>query len=392
MIDLKALGPISNLKSFTQGEVVIYENDSQIKEMFILLAGTVGVYKRFGTQNPLLLCELQPGSVFGEMSLFTNEVRSTSVVALSNITAVCITKENFFELIEKNPSATIQIIESLCRRLAEMNEKLSKITISNDNLPDFDIQKPEKYHLDTSLFPENHGAYPMQEPVTFSTYTLSTNITCPACETTFTTKLPYVSKLKISKPMECDMRKHTVDFDTTWYDITTCPHCYFSSFNNFFDNKDIFSKSVEVQTALEKIKANTTLDFHAPRTLDFVFTMYYLALICAKNYTNEKQIVAKLWLQLSYLYADAKDDVMYLYTVEKASTSYEYFYSSSTMSVEQEQTCCLILAHLFFILKEIDKCMFYLAKVRINKEVSALYRRLCELKIDEVREYKQSLK
>lgn len=392
MIDLKTLGPISNLKSFTQGEVVIHENDLEIKEMFILLAGTVGVYKKLGTQNSFQLSELQPGSVFGEMSLFTNEARCTSVVALSNITTIRITKENFFELIEKNPSATIQIIESLCRRLAQVNDKIAQIAMDTESAICDVPQIAPEHHFKTSLFPKEHGNYPIQEPASFSTYTLTTNMTCPCCDTTFATRIPYISKLKISKPMGCDMRKYTVDFDTVWYDITTCPHCYFSCLTNFFENTAIFSKSKEVEDALAEIKKHTVLDFNAPRTLDFVFAMHYLALICAKAYTNEKQMIAKLWLQLTYLYKDTKDEVIYLYSVKQASEHYEFFYSSSNMKIEQEQTCCLILAHLFFVLKEIDKSMFYLSKVRTNKEGSALFKRLCDLKIDEIRTYKQSLK
>ncbi|MEG2295650.1 MAG: DUF2225 domain-containing protein [Oscillospiraceae bacterium] len=395
MIDLKNLGPISNLKSFKQGEVIIRENDTLISEMFILLAGTVGVYKAFDSEHPLHISELQPGSVFGEMSLFTNEPRSTSVVASTNVTAICISKENFFQVIQENPSATIQIIESLCKRLSEVNDRMVAMNnalspVSPTNSPPKEIKAQPSISL--SLFPENHGIYPTQEPASFASYTLSTNVTCPFCETTFLAKMPYVSKLKISKTTDCDMRKHTVDFDTTWYDIITCPHCYFSSFTTFFDNKAIFSKTAEIQNVLEKIKKETILDFDQPRTLDFVFAMYYLSLICAKSYTNEKQIIAKLWLQLSYLYEDTNDSVMYLYAITKASESYELFYGTSNMKVEQEQSCCLILAHLFFVLSQLDKSMFYLTKVRTNKEGPAMFKRLCDVKIDEIREYRRSLK
>jgi uncharacterized protein (DUF2225 family) len=87
------------------------------------------------------------------------------------------------------------------------------------------------------------------------------------------------------------------------------------------------------------------LDFDAERNIDYVFSVHYLALLCSEGYpTMGKQIRAKLWGNLSWLYEDVSDKEMEIYAATKAAEAYEQVYTESRLTPTQEQITCLSIA------------------------------------------------
>lgn len=83
--------------------VLIVEEGSQGRGLFMLLAGEVDVSKR-DAHSKVLLATLGPGDVFGEISLVNAEPTSASVTAAKQSTVLFLGKEIFDRLIEAVPS------------------------------------------------------------------------------------------------------------------------------------------------------------------------------------------------------------------------------------------------------------------------------------------------
>jgi uncharacterized protein (DUF2225 family) len=178
--------------------------------------------------------------------------------------------------------------------------------------------------------------------------------------------------------MRYDLRKFYKDFKTEWYDVITCRNCLFSTFSNYFIEpkplkKDLFEKE------LASARENVHIDFAAERDLSYVFTSYYLALLCAEGYVNQKrQIKAKLWGSLSWLYEDEKDTEMMKFAALNAVEQYEDVYANTNLTPVQEQVTCLSIAgmqHRAGVDKNLKKYLFNAKTIKLG---DARYSRIAD--------------
>ena len=197
---------------------------------------------------------------------------------------------------------------------------------------------------ETELFPAGHKLYPGITKPEYAPLVFPKEYKCPYCKSTFKDFRVFRSKLYESTPMRYDLRKYYKDFQTEWYDILTCRSCLFSTFHTYFTEPKPIQKA-KIEDKLNKARAEAVLDFDAERNIDYVFTVHYLALMCSEGYpTMGKQIRAKLWGNLSWLYEDMNDKDMEVFTATKAAQAYEQVYTESRLTPAQEQITCLSIA------------------------------------------------
>jgi len=194
------------------------------------------------------------------------------------------------------------------------------------------------------FFPEGHEHYTGITRPEYLPLVFPKDYTCPFCKATFKDYRVFRSKLYENQPMRYDLRKYFTDFQTEWYDILTCRSCLFSTFHTYFSEPKPMQKA-KIEKALILARAEIHLDFDMERDLDFVFTVHYLAILCADGYPSVgKQIKAKLWGNLSWLYEDVENDKMAKYAAGKAAEAYEQVYTESRLTPVQEQITCLSIA------------------------------------------------
>ena len=198
--------------------------------------------------------------------------------------------------------------------------------------------------LETELFPSGHKQYPGITKPEYAPLVFPKEYKCPYCKSDFKDFRVFRSKLYESTPMRYDLRKYFRDFQTEWYDILTCHSCLFSTFHTYFTEPKPIQKA-KIENKLIKARSEIVLDFDAERNLDYVFTVHYLALQCAEGYPSMgKQIRAKLWGNLSWLYEDVNDKDMEAFAATKAAEAYEQVYTESRLTPTQEQITCLSIA------------------------------------------------
>jgi diguanylate cyclase (GGDEF)-like protein len=122
MIDIEALTKDgANVEHYRKGNVIINDGEPADDRMYIILDGTVDVYKNYGRQGELNIAVLSPGDFFGEMSLFLNKGRTATIVAGEDVTVSVTDREGIFEYLGNHPEAAFSFIQTLCMRLDSTN-------------------------------------------------------------------------------------------------------------------------------------------------------------------------------------------------------------------------------------------------------------------------------
>ena len=106
-----------DIRTFSNGEILFRQGDHG-DCMYIIHAGTVGIFLEYGTELESRIAELGPGSFVGEMELIDKGRRSATCVVLSDCVELeCITIDNYMDYFEKNPLQLYLIMKQLSGRL-----------------------------------------------------------------------------------------------------------------------------------------------------------------------------------------------------------------------------------------------------------------------------------
>ncbi len=123
--------PDSQLLNFHEGHIIFIEGD-ETREMYIIVQGKVQVFKSAGNQRKILLAELEPGSMIGEMSLISGRPRSATAIAIEDVKAKVVTKAIFEKSIQGIPPWAICIAKVLIERLRRINIIIKKEIIVDE--------------------------------------------------------------------------------------------------------------------------------------------------------------------------------------------------------------------------------------------------------------------
>jgi C4-dicarboxylate-specific signal transduction histidine kinase len=102
--------------SYKTGETIINKDDEGLT-MFFIISGEVKIHDR-----EHLLAILGKGEFFGEMSILDHEPRSMSVTATTETTTGSILRNDLFEVINRFPGMTVELIGFLSKRLRRLNK------------------------------------------------------------------------------------------------------------------------------------------------------------------------------------------------------------------------------------------------------------------------------
>jgi len=82
-----------HVRFFNQGAVIFKENDDG-SEMFIIIQGIVEIRKSTGQSSSKILTTLQKGDMFGEMAIIEKQPRSASAIAVQPTGCWCSTRSS----------------------------------------------------------------------------------------------------------------------------------------------------------------------------------------------------------------------------------------------------------------------------------------------------------
>jgi len=106
------------------GETLI-EQGAVGDSAYLTISGRLRVYVSADGSAPRMVRELSRGEVIGEMSLYTGEPRSATVVAVRDSVLVQLAKEHFEALIVSYPQVSLTFTRQMIRRLQTEHERHS---------------------------------------------------------------------------------------------------------------------------------------------------------------------------------------------------------------------------------------------------------------------------
>lgn len=123
-MNLDVIKDVGKLEVLQKGELICTEGQEG-KCLFILLKGVAEVILDSFSDSVQSVQKLQAGSVFGEMSLLEEKPRLASVIVRSEEAIVArIEKEDFWEIIRKQPEIVHMLLCNLNNRLNHMLDLL----------------------------------------------------------------------------------------------------------------------------------------------------------------------------------------------------------------------------------------------------------------------------
>ena len=420
MIDLSWLAENGPCKIFTAGQKIPCPGGTEKSEraMYILLVGRVDI-SGVGKKNQQTV-SLFPGDVFGGKEYFTDIIENTYTAVVDSVVYV-VSESSFNDLSWSQPDILFDILKAAYMPLgkpaapatpagakaagsaagplaamgAARNAKAPGAAKAADAIKaagsaevaaapgaqsDQHVKSEPQAPIPVvcEVFPEGHKLYPDIMKPEYKNLVFLKEYTCPYCKKQFTDYRIARSKLYESSPTRYDMRKYYTDFQPEWYEIVTCQSCLFSMFSNYFTEPKSVLKA-KIENNLTSARASVLLDFDGDRTIDYVFTAHYLALICAEGYlTSARQLRAKLWGNLSWLYEDVEDDAMARFSAEKAAEAYETVYKETMLNPTQEQITCLSIAGMQHRAGVDNNMKRYLFTAKTLKDGDKIYAKLAE--------------
>jgi serine phosphatase RsbU (regulator of sigma subunit) len=115
--ELQHLDQLLVVRSFRPGSLLFREDDPS-ESFAVILEGEVEIIKELGSTSEHFLALLGPGEILGEMSLlYPERRRSAGARARSAVKVVEVGREEFSELIRRQPALALRIMQAMSTRL-----------------------------------------------------------------------------------------------------------------------------------------------------------------------------------------------------------------------------------------------------------------------------------
>ena len=132
-VELQMMSGSCIFKSF-QKKDLIFSPDDPAQRIYILMKGTVTLYKLSTEGKRVVLDILMPITLFGDVSFLYDTVQEHYAEASSDVELCVVPKEAFLQIIERRPELALKLLEITSFRLREAESKLKDLAISDAKL------------------------------------------------------------------------------------------------------------------------------------------------------------------------------------------------------------------------------------------------------------------
>jgi len=119
-----------HVRFFDQGAVIFRENDESA-EMFIIIQGLVEIRKSTGQTSNKILATLQKGDMFGEMAIIEKQPRSATAVAVQPTRVLVLNEKLYDKMIGTNPDFARKMFKVLSQRIRRADAIIQNIMTTN---------------------------------------------------------------------------------------------------------------------------------------------------------------------------------------------------------------------------------------------------------------------
>jgi len=125
---LEPLVAVARWRGYLPGQTVLEAGDPS-REVALVVEGELRVVTRSSGGHEMILTELRPGSIFGEIAAIDGGQRSASIVALTRARVCCIASGPFMAFALSTPEASHHLMRSLAALVREKDARLMEMAV-----------------------------------------------------------------------------------------------------------------------------------------------------------------------------------------------------------------------------------------------------------------------
>lgn len=346
---LEQLRKISQTKQFHIEDAICQEGHPG-NEMYIILKGSVGVFvtNAIGMLNQV--ATIGVGDFFGEMAIFDDFPRSATCIALEDTIVVAVTKDNLEEFLERCPEIAGQMLERMSGRIRKLDDELYRNNrfVKNRHVPKFMI--PVEFREGHSV----RAKKPKEELL------IQYKQACPICGKAVSVTDIRRNRLT-EKNFEVDCRMTYEECSPLWYEVISCPNCYYA--NHYLHFFGVNNFEYEVVSDLLRKEHRTVVESGIARRGDLDFlVMHYLQAININEHINAgaDALIGGLWRSLYWISKDINDLEFAAYCAKRAVAKYKKALDEDVISDELNKTStAMSLVNMMVFLKDNEEILKY---------------------------------
>jgi CRP/FNR family transcriptional regulator len=126
--DLEKIRAICRLVEVGRKDVLFREGEP-VAGIFVLIAGRVKIYRLSPDGREHILHVIQPGQTFAEAAVFMPQGYPAYAEALAKTRVVLLPKEQFIDLLRREPTISLSIISSLSHYLKQFADRIDDLSL-----------------------------------------------------------------------------------------------------------------------------------------------------------------------------------------------------------------------------------------------------------------------
>lgn len=126
--EVEQLLRIVAIQDVPKGELIFLEGDDAVG-FYILLRGSIRVYKASPEGREHTLHRIKPGQIFAEAAVFHGNKYPANCQALLDSTVAFFPKADFVRLIESSPQMSLKMIASMAAFLRDFNQTIEMLSL-----------------------------------------------------------------------------------------------------------------------------------------------------------------------------------------------------------------------------------------------------------------------
>ncbi len=126
--ELEALAGIASIRSVKKGEMIFLEGDPATG-FYVLLSGTIRIYKASPEGKEYTLHHIQAGQMFAEAAIFKGETFPANSMATDDSVVAFFPKDRFIRLIGDSPQMSLKMIAALSSFVREFNQQIEDLSL-----------------------------------------------------------------------------------------------------------------------------------------------------------------------------------------------------------------------------------------------------------------------
>jgi CRP-like cAMP-binding protein len=107
---------------------ILFNKGEEGNSLYIINTGRVKIVTQDSQDNEVILNQIESGEVIGEMALLDYAPRSAGVVALEETAIMELSREDFMEILSRQPELALAVIRDLIARLRHNTSYIEQIT------------------------------------------------------------------------------------------------------------------------------------------------------------------------------------------------------------------------------------------------------------------------